>query len=972
MHVWQDFFISTTKDLKNNHIMRNLLLSMSFLLCFGGTVAQAQYTSDDKPKSALNVRVTEAGNGRPIQMATVYIVPAGDTVVTAFSFTDKRGMAMLKDFAAGRYTVNVQLLGFKPYAQEMELEPQIVRFVSVSLEENVEELQGASITEMGDLVTMKGDTLIYNATAFRTAENANLGDLLKKMPGIKVDNGRVMVNGEPVTRITVEGRTFFFDDQSKALENLPAFIVRQIRVIDKENEGRFGLTGKRKEMDVKLKDEYREAWFGRASAEGGVAVREKSSDMFGDGTQGLYNAKVYAQFYGDDDSFTLLGGGNNVNVNKLSGTSSGLSDIASAGVNYNTSRISGFDTDASASYDFRNDNNRSVSHRTSFLSSGERMETDRSQTSGSIGHTAKAGFEIGPQMFAFHSTEGVEVRANFLYNNKRTADESTSSTSNSAGEELNGSEARTTRNANDFNATVNLRGRYYVDKNLKHEISFGGNIGYDGTRGNSEESSVTRYLSSREERSLLYTDKNDGLKFNAYADYSANLSRKWNLSADVSVDFSTTRDNRDAENAADCSRNDWYSRYATDRSISLMERIVAIYNTEIGEKKSFKTIFGLSVYEDNTEHYSRAYGTEENSNSLWLVNAGPDITFSFTGKSWSYNLNTSGRSVAVPQGDAVSTLLDVSNPTDISTGNIYLKPGYHQDIRLIVSNGRRRMEHNYLMMRITGSVDMNEVTRASWYDASAVRYSIPVNARRPRYNANLNVTYINPLNRKKSLNLTVTPKASFSAGTMYVSNGPLDGLDKETFDYAYMIARLYGDRAGSEFYSGRSGFIENRTQNLDWTVDADLKYELKAWSLTGGASVANRRTWYSASPEAKVNTWRYGAYAEALWQNNSGWEAGGRFEFNGYSGFSSGYNRPDWILNLRLAKSIGSFTISLTAHDILGSYRAFSHVASAEYVEDTYRNNIGRCILVGLSYNFGKWNFREKNRMQTMEKNYNL
>ena len=945
---------------------------MTFLLCFGGTIAQAQYTTDDKPKSALNVRVTEAGNGRPVQMATVYIVPAGDTVVTTFSFTDKRGMAMMKDFDAGRYTVNVQLLGFKPYAQEMELEPQIVRFVSVSLEENVEELQGASITEMGDLVTMKGDTLIYNATSFRTAENANLGDLLKKMPGIKVDNGRVTVNGEPVTRITVEGRTFFFDDQSKALENMPAIIVRQIRVIDKENEGRFGLTGKRKEMDVRLKDEYKEAWFGRASAEGGASVREKSSDMFGDGTQGLYNAKVYAQFYGDEDSFTLLGGGNNVNVNKLSGTSSGLSDIASAGVNYNTSRISGFDTDASASYDFRNDNNRSVSHRTSFLSSGERMETDRSQTNASIGHTAKAGFEIGtPQLELIH-TGGFDIKADFIYNNKKTANESTSSTSNSAGEELNGSESRTTGNTNNFNAKVNMMGQYYLDKNLKHEISFGGNISYEGNRGNSEESSVTRYLSSAEERSLLYTDKNDGLKFNAYADYSANLSRNWNLSADVSVDFATSKDNRDAENAADRSRNDWYSRYATDRSISLKQSVVAIYDTEVGEKKSFKTIFGLSVYEDNIIHYSMAYGTEENSNSFWQVNAGPDVMFRFTGKSWSYNLNTSGRSMAVPQGDAVSTLLDVSNPTDVSTGNIYLKPGYHQDIRLTVTNGRRRMEHNYLMMRIIGSVDMNEVTRASWYDASAVRYSIPVNARRPRYNANLNVTYINPLNKKKSLNLTVTPKAFFSAGTMYVSTGPLAGLDKETFDYADMISWLYGDSNGSEFYSGRSGFIENRTQNLDWTVDADLKYELKAWSLTGGATVTNRRTWYSASPEAKVNTWRYGAYAEALWWNNSGWEAGGRFEFNGYSGFSSGYNRPDWLLNLRLAKSIGSFTISLTAHDILGSYRAFSHVASAEYVEDTYRNNIGRCILVGLSYNFGKWNFVQKLRMEAKEKQNNL
>ena len=101
-------------------------------------------------------------------------------------------------------------------------------------------------------------------------------------------------------------------------------------------------------------------------------------------------------------------------------------------------------------------------------------------------------------------------------------------------------------------------------------------------------------------------------------------------------------------------------------------------------------------------------------------------------------------------------------------------------------------------------------------------------------------------------------------------------------------------------------------------------------------------------------------------------EAGCRFEFNGYSGFSSGYNRPDWLLNLRLAKSIGSFTISLTAHDILGTSKSFSHMASAEYVEDTYRNNPGRCILVGLSYNFGTWNFRKQSRMEMLERRSNL
>ncbi len=952
--------------------MLNPTLTILSILCFCCPIAYAQEAPGTVPKSALGVRVSEAGSGMPVQMATVYIVPAGDTIVSAFSFTDKRGIALLKDFAAGKYTVNVQMLGFKPHAQEIELEPQVVRYISVSLEENMEELRGASVTEMGDLVTVKGDTLIYNATSFRTAENANLGDLLKKMPGIEVDNGMVKVNGEPVTRITVEGRTFFFGDQSKALENLPAFIVKQIRVIDKENEGRLGLSGKKKEMDVRLKDEYREAWFGRASAEGGVSVRENAADISGDGTHGLYNAKVYAQFYGDDDSFTLLGGGNNVNAGKLSGTSSGLSDIASAGVNYNTSRIRGFDTDASASYDFRNDNNRSVSHRTSFLSSGEQMETNSSSTDNSITHSARAGFCIAPQMFASYSVEGMEIRADFHYNRRRIARESHSSTSNSAGEELNGSESRTNGGSNDFGADVNLRGRYYLDNALKHNISFDGNISYEGTRGNSEESSVTRYLSAQEGRSLLYTDKDDGLRLGGHLRYSVSLSSVWGIFSEVSADFAADRDNRNAENAADNSRNEWYSRYATDRSVNLRQTVSANYGVELDRKKYFNASIGLGVYEDNIEHFSRAYGTEDNSNSLWQVNAGPDLSVSFRDSSWHYVLYTRGRSVAPPRGSASSTVLDVSNPVDVTTGNIYLKTGYHQDLSLSVNHGSRRSGRSYVTARLSGSMDFNGLTRASWYDAAAVRYSIPVNAGRPGYNASLNVMYLQPLGKKRSLNLTITPKAVFSAGSIYVSEGPLEGFDKETFNYADMMARLYGDGNGDLFYSGRSGFIENRTTSLNWSVDADLKYELKSWSLMGGASVSNARIWYSASPESEVDNWRYNVYAEALWQNNSGWEAETRLDFNGYSGFSQGYNRPDWLLDLRLAKSVGAFTLSLTAHDILGSSRSFSHISSAEYVEDTYRNNIGRCILIGLSYNFGKWTKVKSVRMELMERRSNL
>ena len=359
--------------------MKRLILSFVCLLCICSSLSYGQGNADARSMAGLTVTVSEKDSNAPVQMATVYIVPIGDTVATAFTFTDKKGIATIKNIASGKYNVNVQLLGFKPYAEEHQLKPLTYERISVVLEEDLQELEGACVTEMGDLVTVKGDTLIYNATSFHTASNANLGDLLKKMPGIEVDRGRVKVNGEAVSRITVEGKTFFFDDQAKALENLPAFIVNQIKVIDKESQGRLRLSRKEKEMDVRLKDEYKESWFGRGSAEGGV------SD-----TRGLYNAKLYAQYYGDNDAVTLIGRGNNVNANKLARLSSGISDVASVGVNYNTSRIPNYNTSASASYDFRNDINRCKSHRTSFLSSGQQIETNRSQSSNNIGHTTKA------------------------------------------------------------------------------------------------------------------------------------------------------------------------------------------------------------------------------------------------------------------------------------------------------------------------------------------------------------------------------------------------------------------------------------------------------------------------------------------------------------------------------------------------------------------------------------------------------
>lgn len=136
------------------------MCSMVFLFCLGISSVFGQVADNPQDKTSLSVTVTEAETENPIEMATVYIIPVGDTLVTSFGFTDKRGVALLKVFDPGKYNVNVQILGFKPYTKEMEFYHRILGRVEVKLEEDLEGLEGAKITEMGDLVTMKGDTLI--------------------------------------------------------------------------------------------------------------------------------------------------------------------------------------------------------------------------------------------------------------------------------------------------------------------------------------------------------------------------------------------------------------------------------------------------------------------------------------------------------------------------------------------------------------------------------------------------------------------------------------------------------------------------------------------------------------------------------------------------------------------------------------------------------------------------------------------
>ena len=180
----------------------------------------------------LKVKLTlkDSKTSDPISWASVYLIPDGDTTITHFALSDDKGDVLIEEVPAGKYELNAEMIGYLPYKKVYTFKGWEYDAGIIKLEENPEYIDAATVSAVGNAITVKKDTIEFNASSFKVGENAMLEDLIKKMPGMEVgDDGTVTLNGEKVDKITVGGKTFFFNDPTAALKNLPAKIVDKIK-----------------------------------------------------------------------------------------------------------------------------------------------------------------------------------------------------------------------------------------------------------------------------------------------------------------------------------------------------------------------------------------------------------------------------------------------------------------------------------------------------------------------------------------------------------------------------------------------------------------------------------------------------------------------------------------------------------------------------------------------------------------------
>ena len=947
-------------------------LIFSAILCLGARAQVFVYNDNvyQERLGEIKATVVDSLTSEPVPFASVYVIPSKDTTITNFTLSDAKGVATLDEVPFGSYVFHVEIMGYKPFVRERYFRESKVDLGTIRLQVDEQFLQAATITDVGNPIVVKKDTIEFNASSFRVGANAMLKDLLLRMPGMEItEDGKVKFNGELIDKLTVGGRTFFFDDQSTALNNLPASIVDKIRVIDRETEATraTGLQdgGKEKVMDVALKKEYEKGWFGNLGVKGGTTLggAKEWTNPLRDDRGLLYGLNALVSAYTEKDQVTVIANRQNVDDSGMTLATmgedgavtfldQGLSSATQFGFNANTARIKGVETTVSVNYKNTDTDSANRSERTTYLEDGD-LTSSTEETGKQLATALNANLEFQKEQgdVWFH------FRPSFKYGKIDLVTGGTSDTYRE-GRYVNQSEKASRSLSTSKDATldsdISFRG-IGGKKGRNLQFSLSGDHGVNS--GESEESTLVTTGVWADERNMRYLS--DGHSSNAYGSirYTEPLGEKWMLSTRVTAEWQNRYSVRDAYDAAGL--NDYYSSRSRNDYLEQAYDLTAQY--KFGED-SWITLGG-SVYGMLNETYSKSFGMENTvGKDEWQWYFAPTVRGRYSKGNDEVTLHVTGYGVPV-SASRMQPVLNIADPSRLSMGNIYLKP-YAQTYFNADWTRSNPEKFSTLMFFMFGNVNTTPISQASWYDANGIRYSVPVNAQKPSVNGTFMVDYTTPLDSRKNWFLSVSAMGMFGASTNYQPKSSLPGLDKDTFDYAAFMADFWGNAAGDRFYSGLSGFGESRTLTINPYATFSLKYNRERWSFTARARTEGNIARYSLDPSIDMNTLDTAIGVAGTFTTKHEFEFDTDFTYAFYNGYPEGYGQPEWQWNAEINKSIGAFNLSVKMNDILNQTNNLTHTVTANYREDTYRLVMGRYILFGVRWNFGKMNAAHNQRAQ--------
>ena len=327
-------------------------------------------------------------SGVPLTGTLIRVKWGLDSVSTS---VDSNGTFSLNNIKSADFTLTAAFLGFQTFIRKYKIENgSILTIPNIKLKEGLNSLNEVVITAV-TAVKIGEDTVTFNAASFPVRPGDGVDEVLKKLPGVKVDaDGNVTNKGQNITKIRINGKDFFGTDVATAIKNLPADIIKNLQFIDDYGD-QANLTGIKtgepeKVLNITIQEDKKRGYSARVS--GGL------------GNEDRYNTSLRGNVFKGERQISFDGTMNNTNMR--GGGGNGITNTNSAGLNYRnewSKQLSG-----DASYNFNNRKNLTISkaNTQNFLETFTRLEDAVTNNNNiNYGHDFSGNLEFKPDTLNF-------------------------------------------------------------------------------------------------------------------------------------------------------------------------------------------------------------------------------------------------------------------------------------------------------------------------------------------------------------------------------------------------------------------------------------------------------------------------------------------------------------------------------------------------------------------------------------------
>jgi hypothetical protein len=886
----------------------------------------------------IDGRIVSSEDGTGIPGATVLFINVKDSARSRFSATDESGHFKVNQLEQAFYRLSITSMGFKPYTRILRITTS-ANLGNISLEQDEKMLD--EIEVHGDVVPMekKGDTILYNADAYKVNPDASATDLVSKMPGIVVDNNGVSANGEKVEQVLMDGKRFFGQDPLLSLNTIPAEVVNKVEVFDQMSE-RAQFTGfddgnTTKTMNVVTKEDKRNGLFGKIYG--------------GYGTDDRYSAGLNLNSFKDDRQLTILGMSNNVNQlnfanedivgvsgaggsrrgfrgggpggrtpganNFLTSNQEGITTTNSAGLNFSDNIGQGATIEGSYFFNTSHNTNDQYTDRETFRETGSQFYNEVQNTStDNLNHRLNLRVK-----YDLNDKNQLVYIPSLSYQDNRSLNYTLGRNTNSLGEIVNQTENNYESTNQGYNLNNYLLFQHKFDK-IGRSISFGLNSRITNTdRENFYEEfmadSLTEYLTDEKNQSLQLS-----------ATYAEPVGLNGDLSASYRVSFNDRISDKetylldsetDEREFSPQLSNEFNSGYTTQEpSITYSNR-------------GFGRFFNVGIsYQnatlDNEQFYPEAGTIKKEFNSILPTAMG---RFELRGGGnlfFRYSTSTNEPSV-----NQLQNVIDNSNPLFFSLGNPDLNQSYshslmmrlnkvYTDKNTSIANFTRVQATTDYITNATEFAEKDSVYTGGIVVQEGTQLSIPINLN-GYWNVNNNTTYSKMISKIKS-NLNT------SLGLGYTRR---PGRTEEVTN----ISNTYS-------VNMRLGLSSNISENIDFNTYYNVSANTVSNSIDSKANSNSQYITQTIGGKLNLIFWK-----GIVLRSDTYYEK--------YNGISDDFNSEYILWNVSAAKKflkndLGE--LELIAFDILNQNQSFSQSVTPNYIEEVKTQVLRQYFMLRFTY----------------------